>query len=299
MSKKVLITGASGMIGTRLTELLLQKGYQVLHLGRSGKSAQPSFLWDVANRTMDANALTDTDAIIHLAGAGVTEKRWTPKRKKEILDSRTQSTHLLVETLRKGNHKVDTFISASAVGYYGFCLDERIYTEDSEPGTDFLAQVTRQWEESVNKIETLGIRVVKLRIGIVLSNRGGALPELTWPVRWGIGSPLGTGRQYMSWIHLDDLCAVFIRAIEDRHMTGVYNAVCDHVTNREMVNHIARVLKKPLWLPPVPGFMLKLLIGETAQIVINGGKVSSEKIRQTGFQFQYPQLEMALQNLLL
>jgi len=299
MSKKILITGASGLIGSRLTEMLLQKGYQVSHLGRTKKNGSvKSFVWDVDKGELDKEALAGVDTIIHLAGAGVADKRWNEKRKKEILESRTKSSALLYEILKKGNHSVKAVVSASAIGYYGFCLDERIFTEDSEPGTDYLAQVTKAWEASVDKISSLNIRVAKLRIGIVLSEKGGALAEMAKPVRFGIGAALGTGKQYLSWIHIDDLCAMFIKAVEDEHMHGAYNAVCDWVTNEAMTKSIASVLKKPLLLPPVPGFMMKLIVGEMAVIVVNGSKVSSEKIRKTGFTFQYPELSVALNELL-
>jgi len=299
MSKKILITGASGLIGSRLTEMLLQKGYQVSHLGRTKKNGSvKSFVWDVDKGELDKEALAGVDTIIHLAGAGVADKRWNEKRKKEILESRTKSSALLYEILKKGNHSVKAVVSASAIGYYGFCLDERIFTEDSEPGTDYLAQVTKAWEASVDKISSLNIRVAKLRIGIVLSEKGGALAEMAKPVRFGVGAALGTGKQYLSWIHIDDLCAMFIKAVEDEHMHGAYNAVCDWVTNEAMTKSIASVLKKPLLLPPVPGFMMKLIVGEMAVIVVNGSKVSSEKIRKTGFTFQYPELSVALNELL-
>jgi len=295
MSKKILITGASGLIGTRLTELLLQKGYQVSHLGRSKKSGKvKSFVWNIEKGEVDSEALKEVEVIIHLAGAGVADKRWSEKRKMEIRESRTQSTALLCKTLEKGNHSVRKVVSASAIGYYGFCLDERIFTEESEPGTDFLAQVTRLWEEEVDKISTLNLQVTKLRIGIVLSAHGGALVEMARPVRFGVGSPLGTGQQYLSWIHLDDLCAMFIKAAEDDKMIGAYNAVCDWVTNEALTKSIAKVLGKPLWLPSVPAFIMKIVVGEMAVIVVNGSKVSSDKIKHAGFTFRYNHLEEAL-----
>ena len=299
MSKKILITGASGLIGSRLTELLLQKGYQVSQLGRTKKAgAIKSYVWNVDQGEFDKEALASVDAIIHLAGAGVADKRWNEKRKNEILESRTKSTALLFNTLKQGKHTVKTVVSASAIGYYGFCLDERLFTEESKPGADYLAQVTKQWEEEVDKIASLGIRVAKLRIGIVLSEKGGALAEMMKPIRLGVGAPLGTGKQYLSWIHIDDLCAMFIKAVEDEQMNGAYNAVCDWVTNRALTNSIAGILKKPLWLPPVPAFVMKLIVGEMAVIVLNGSKISSEKIRKTGFTFQYPQLHEALKSLI-
>lgn len=300
MSKKILITGASGLIGSRLTEMLLQKGYQVSHLGRTKKvGSVESFVWDVEKGELDQQALVGVDAIIHLAGAGVADKRWNEKRKKEILESRTKSSALLFETLKKTNHSIKAVVSASAIGYYGFCLDERIFSEVSNAGSDYLAQVTKAWETEVDRIASLGIRVAKIRIGIVLSEKGGALAEMAKPVRLGVGAPLGTGKQYLSWIHIDDLCAMFIKAVDDDQMHGAYNAVCDWVTNESITKSIAKVLNKPLLLPPVPGFIMKIIVGEMAMIVVNGSKVSSDKIRKTGFTFQYPELNEALRNLLL
>jgi uncharacterized protein len=300
MVKKILITGASGLVGTRLTEMLLEKGHHVSHLGRTKKAGRvKSFVWDVEKNEMEEEALAGVDTIIHLTGAGVAKKRWNENRKKEILESRTKSSALLYHVLKKGNHSVKSFVSASAIGYYGFCLDERIFTEESKPGTDYLAQVTKQWEESVDQISELGLRVTKLRIGIVLSNKGGALQEMARPIRYGAGAPLGTGNQYLSWIHIDDLCALFAKAAEDEKMHGAYNAVCDWVTNKEITKSIAQILKKPLWLPPVPAFMMRIIVGEMAMIVVNGSKVSSDKIRETGFVFQYADLEKALADLLV
>jgi uncharacterized protein len=299
MGKKILITGASGLIGSRLTEMLLQKGHQVSHLGRAKKTGLvKSYVWDVEKGEFDNEAITGVDAIIHLAGAGVADKRWNERRKKEILESRTKSSALLYSMLKKGNHTVKAVVSASAIGYYGFCLDERIFTEDSKPGSDYLAQVTKQWEEEVDKIASLGIRVAKLRIGIVLSEKGGALAEMMKPIRLGVGAPLGTGKQYLSWIHIDDLCAMFIKAVEDEQINGAYNAVCDWVTNKELTKAIAKFLNRPILLPPIPGFIMRMVVGEMAMIVVNGSKISSDKIRRTGFIFQYPGLSEALIELL-
>jgi len=301
MSKKILITGASGLIGSRLTELLLQKGYQISHLGRSKKSGSvPSFVWDVDKGVLDQQALEGVETIIHLAGAGVADKRWTESRKKEILESRTKSSLLLYNTLANTNHTVKTVVSASAIGYYGFGFGEEVFTEVSQPGNDYLAQVVKEWEESVDKISSLNLRVVKLRIGIVLSDKGGALVEMAKPIRLGIGAALGTGKQYLSWIHLDDLCAMFIKAVEDETLQGAYNAASgDWVTNLELTKRIAKVLKRPLLLPNVPGFIMKIIVGEMAVIVVNGSKVSADKIKSTGFKFSYTNLEEALLSLLV
>ena len=299
MAKNILITGASGLVGSRLTELLLQKGYHVAHLGRSRKPEKvSSYVWDVEKKQIDLEAIINADAIIHLAGAGVAEKRWTQKRKKEILESRTHSTAFLFQVLEKNKHHVSSIISASAIGYYGIRDQENLLTEESQSGTDFLAQVTRQWEEEVDKFIALNIRVAKLRIGIVLSEKGGALKSMALPVRWGVGSPLASGHQYLSWIHIDDLCQMFIKAIEDEKMQGAFNAVgVEPVTNKEMTQAIAKILKKPLWTPHVPDFALKLVLGEMADIVIHGNKISSQKIQKIGFTFQFTDLGQALQNL--
>lgn len=297
--KHILITGASGLIGTRLTGLLLQKGYSVSHVGRSRRIDKvKSFVWDVNKKVIEPGTLKGITTVIHLAGAGVAEKRWTSERKKEILESRTKSSALLYEELKRGHHTVTSVISASAIGYYGIHTDGMVCSETSPPGNDFLADVTKQWEESVDRISTLNIRVTKLRIGIVLSEKGGTLKELAKPIKLFAGGPLGSGDQEISWIHIDDLCSMFIKAVEDEKMNGAFNAVGPHpVTNRELTKEIARALKKPLLLPFIPGFVLKILLGEMAEIVLTGAKVSSEKIQQEGFTFQFKTVEAALQNL--
>lgn len=299
-SKNILITGASGLIGTRLTELLLEQGHHVSHLSRNhSRSKARIYLWDIDKKQVDPHAFEGIDTIIHLAGAGVADKPWTDKRKWEILKSRTESTKLLFEELRKRKHSVTTFISASAIGYYGFEDNERLYKENDESGTDFLANVVRQWEAEIDRISELNIRVVKIRIGIVLSAKSGALKELVKPIKYYAGAPLGSGDQYVSWIHLNDLAAIFIKALQDETMQGAYNGVAPYpVTNRDITKAIATQLDKPLFLPAVPAFALKILLGEMANLVLKGSKVSSEKIQQTGFEFQYNKIEKALEDLL-
>jgi uncharacterized protein (TIGR01777 family) len=298
-SKRILITGASGFLGTRLTQMLEAKGYEVYHLSRSKKNAEEkTFVWDVRKQTIEKGALSSVDAIIHLAGASVAEKRWTEERKKEIIDSRTQSADLLYNTLKTEAHHVKTFISASAIGYYGFTRDE-VFTESSSPGSDFLARVTVQWEKAADKIADLGIRLVKIRIGVVLGNGGGALEPIAKAAKALVGSPLGSGNQYMSWIHLDDVCAMFIHALEQEQMNGPYNAVAPKaVTNRELTKKVAKVLHKPMIFPSVPAFVLKIMFGEMSEIILFGSKVSPDKILATGFVHRFPDLDQTLNDLL-
>lgn len=294
----ILITGASGLVGTRLTQLLLENGHQVSHLGRSKKSGSvPSFVWDVNACTIDPEALRGIDVVVHLAGAGIADERWTEKRKCEILESRTKSTALLVSEINKGNNTVNTLVSGSATGYYGMRPDSREFTEASEPGTDFLASVVIAWEHKADQLNKTK-RLVKIRTGVVLSKNDGALNEIAKPIRLGFGAPLGTGNQLVSWIHLDDLCKMFMKAVEDTSMQGAYNATTGAVTNRELTKAIAKTLHKPLWLPAVPGFVLKLVLGELADLVLLGNHVTSDKIRKTGFSFRFDTLEKALSDLL-
>ncbi|MFZ1806345.1 MAG: TIGR01777 family oxidoreductase [Cyclobacteriaceae bacterium] len=300
MHKNVLITGASGLVGTRLTALLQQKGYQISHLSRSkGSGPIPTFQWNVSDGTMENGAINSIETIVNLAGAGIADKRWFASRKKEILESRTKSSELIYQTLKQSEHKVKTFVSASAIGIYGDAGSEKIFTEEDQPADDFLANVVKQWEASVDKIESLGIRVVKIRIGILLSEKGGALAEMIKPIKWGVGSPLGSGKQLMSWVHIDDACWMFIKAIEDQSMHGAYNAVAPTpITNKEMIAAIAKELDKPLWAPNVPGFILKLVLGEMSELVLRGSWVSSIKIQNSNFDFNYAKVDEALKDLL-
>lgn len=296
--KNILITGASGLIGTRLMQLLPSFKRSVFQLSRSDRSGN-AYVWDVSKGVLDPEALRNKDAIIHLAGASVGDERWTATRKIEILKSRTESTRLLFDRLKKGGHHVRHFISASAIGYYGFQNENDWHNEDSPPGKDFLAQVTRAWEEEVDKISQLGIRVVKLRIGIALSAEGGALKEIANPVKFFVGAPLGSGRQPVSWIHIDDVCGIFIKALEDNSMKGAYNAVAPNpVDNRTLTKAIGKALGKPVILPPIPEFVLKLIIGEMAEIVVTGSKISCQKIIDAGYQFKFTNVQSAVDNLL-
>ncbi|MBT1704377.1 TIGR01777 family oxidoreductase [Chryseosolibacter indicus] len=300
-SKRILLTGASGLIGSRLTEMLLQKGYEVSHLSRhkSNTSKVKTFVWNIESGAIEKGALDGIDTIIHLAGAGVADKRWTNSRKKEILESRTKSTALLFNELKKENAPVKNFISASAIGYYGFDNNSKLFDENDKPGSGFLAEVTSAWEAEADKIEQLGIRLVKLRIGIVLSKKGGALEPMAKAVKFLVGSPLGSGDQYMSWIHIEDLCQMFIHAVENTEVRGAFNAVAPNpVTNKEMTEAIAKQLRKPMIFPSVPAFVLKAIFGEMGDVVLKGNKVSSKKIQETRFNYKFTTLDKALKDLL-
>lgn len=296
----ILITGGTGLIGSRLTELLRQRGHRVSHLGRTRREGDiPSYAWNIEQHQIDPEAFVGIDAVVHLAGAGIADKPWTEERKREILESRTNTTRLLIEALRKTSHNIRTVVTASAIGYYGFENREEVFTEDSEAGKDFLANVTKRWETEADAFTELGMRVVKIRIGIVLSKKGGALEEIARPVKYFVGAPLGSGDQFMSWIHLDDLCYIFIKAVEDDSMVGAYNGVSPYpLTNRALTKAIAKVFGRPLLLPPIPSFVLRLILGEMADLVLQGSKVSADKIIRAGYAFRFTDINKALQDLL-
>lgn len=302
MQKTVLITGGTGAIGRRLTQLIRQQGFNVSLLSRSAKALPDVtvYQWDVKKAQIDSQAITTADYIIHLAGEGIADSRWTDARKDGILTSRTQSTALLAKALRENKHHVQAFLGASAIGFYGGDTNDRPLIETSEGGTDFIAQVVRAWERSEDQVAALGIRTVKFRIGVVLMTDGGALPKLAQPVRLGAGAPIGSGQQYISWIHLDDLCRQFITALTDETWQGVYNAVAPTpVTNETMTRTIAQVLHRPMILPNIPAFVIKLAFGEMGIVVTGGNYVLNKRIvDETSFQYQYADLTNALENLL-
>ena len=301
MKQKVLITGGSGLIGSRLTEKLQEKNYEVLWLSRTaGDGKVKKYVWDIPKKTMDEEAVKSADYIINLAGASVFDKKWTKEFKKEILDSRTQSVNLLYENIKKHPHHIKAFISATAIGYYGADTGDKLITESDAAGKDFLADVVNKWEKEVDKIDSLNIRTVKIRVGIVLSNKGGALDKMLGPIKMNAGSSLGSGKQFISWIHIDDICNIFIKAIEDQNMKGVYNAVApEPVSNEELTKKSAEAIGKSIHLPNVPAFALKFMLGsEKAALVLGGNKVSSEKLQKAGFKFQFPEIKSALDNLL-
>jgi uncharacterized protein (TIGR01777 family) len=296
----VLITGGTGLIGKQLVKLLREKGYNVLLLGRKPDqlSYPPVYQWNYKKGFIEEEVISQAHYIIHLAGAGISEKRWTQTRKKEIIDSRVHTTNLLFDTVSRKGAPLKAFISSSAIGFYGSEIDGSPATETDLPGNDFLAETCIRWEESARQFQTSGFRTVFIRTGLVLATEGGALPRMSMPIKSGVGSALGTGKQFMPWIHIHDLCKIFLQAIEDQSMEGPYNAVAPSVVNnREFTYTIAAILKKRIWLPPLPSFILKLIFGEMAGILLNGRRVVPERLLKSKFSFEYPDLHKALTHL--
>ncbi len=294
----VLISGGSGLVGLELSKMLRAKGHSVSILSRKKTNDVNYKFWDIENGVLAEDALIGIDTIVHLAGEGIADGAWTDERKVKIVESRVNSTRLLLDALKKGNHQVKAFISASATGYYSNRGDELMY-EDAMPAKDFLGTTCVLWEQEVNKIESLGIRTVKLRIGIVLTTKGGALKKMIVPFKFGLGSALGDGKQWMSWIHLKDLCSMFIYAIENNQLKGAYNAVAPQAaTNYEFSKTLSKIMKRPFWAPNVPSFILKIIFGEMSAVVLGSTKASADKIEKEGFKFEFAKLNEALIDLL-
>jgi uncharacterized protein (TIGR01777 family) len=302
----VLITGGTGMVGTSLTQLLLSKGYQVIILTRKPQASPTPNLtyavWDIAKGIIDPLAIGKADTIVHLAGAGVADKRWSKKRKQEIVDSRVMSGALLVKYLTEIPHQVKTVVTASAIGWYGPDTAQSLqhgFVETDPADGAFLGDTCKQWEDTVKPIETLGIRLVTLRIGIVLNKQGGALAEFIKPAKFGLATIFGTGNQMVSWIHQNDLCKMILFGIQTASLKGVYNAVSpDPTSNKDLIIAITKKLRG-FYLPiPVPAFVLNIMLGEMSIEILKSAKVSSNKIQEADFKFDYPTLNSALHELL-
>lgn len=302
MKKNILISGGTGFVGKHLTDLLIAKGYSVFILSRKYRqnTADISYYqWDIDTNTMDENAVLNADYIVHLAGEGIADSRWTKKRKEAIVWSRVQSVRLIHEVLKKNNKKLDAFVSASGIGIYGAINGLEICTENTPSANDFLGTTCQKWEAAADTISDFGIRVVKIRTGLVLGKGEGFLKQLTPIFKFRLGSVLGSGKQYMPWIHVDDLCAIYLEALNNSTMNGVYNAaISDDTTNALFSKTLAKILGYSIWLPNVPAFLLKMILGEMAQIILAGRRVSSSKIEETGFKFQFTNLKEALVNCL-
>ncbi|QEC42368.1 TIGR01777 family oxidoreductase [Pseudobacter ginsenosidimutans] len=303
----VLITGGTGLVGSALTRLLVNKGYQVIILTRRSKPAEGAVSyaeWDPAAGTIDVKAVQQADMIVHLAGANVGEKRWTKKRKQEILDSRVKSANLIVQTLQSNPNKCRAVISASAIGWYGDDnlrpAGKTMFTEEAPADTQYLGATCKEWEESIQPVTAMGKRLVILRSGIVLSNHSGAFPSFKKPVKMGFAAILGNGRQVISWVHIEDAARLYLFAIENEHLQGIFNAVAPQpVTNEHLTVTLAQKMKGKFYISiNVPSFLLKIILGEMSVEVLKSATVSSAKISKAGFQFLYPTINVAIDSLI-
>lgn len=287
MIHKILVTGGSGFIGSEICNQLIAKGYEVAILTRNKKTISINqYVWDIDNGIIDPAAIKFADAIIHLAGENISSKRWTEKQKKKILESRLKSTKLIYKYVKNASVKPKLIISASAIGYYGNKTTEKIYSEESPNGTDFLAKTVFNWEESMSLFTELKIRTIILRLGVVFSIKGGALKKILLPVKFGFVNPIGSGNQYIPWVSLNDIANLFLFLIANKNIKGVYNAVHpEQINNKELMQKIAIIKNKPFIPIGVPPFLLKLVYGEMANTILHGSHVSSSKITNTGFIF--------------
>lgn len=300
--KTVLITGATGLIGQEIVKVCHDNNWRVHYLTTSKeklshKENYIGFYWNPNTKEIDASCFQGVDTIVNLVGATIS-KRWTSDYKKKIISSRTETAKLLLDTIKTHNLKIKHIVSASAIGIYPSSQTNYYEEESQNVSTTFLGQVVEQWKDAVDEFKSLGITVSKIRIGLVLSEKGGALPEIAKPIRFGLGAAFGDGQQWQSWIHIEDLAKLFVYVIEN-NLEGVYNGVGPNpVSNSELTKTIARVLNKPLILPKIPKFTMKLVLGEMHILLFESQRVSSQKIEETGFNFEYHHLEPALQNLL-
>lgn len=295
--KTVLITGASGYISGHLQQKLKTKGYKVRTLTTNmlNSNVEDCFYWNPENQDINRKAFDSVDYIIHLAGTNIGSGRWTKKRKKLILDSRVNSTKFLFNRVQLYKIPLKAFISASATGYYGTVTSDAIFDEEAPAAHDFLGNVCFQWESEADRFKELGIRTLKIRTGLVLSNDAPAMKKMLIPIKLCMGSSLGSGKQYVPWIHLDDLCEIYLRAIEDKTFTGAYNAVApQHTTNKELMKTLSKKLKKPFWLPSVPAFLLKIIFGEMANLLLKGSRVEPKKLMEAGFEYRFPEVKQIL-----
>ncbi len=301
--KTILVTGGNGLVGKVLVEKLVKLDYKVIVLSRSKKKESENIsyaLWNINKGEIDIEAIKKVDAIIHLAGAGVMDKKWTDEYKKEIEHSRTKSSGLIIDALKNNEHKVKTIVSASAIGWYGEDKgDGLFFKEDEKSAEGFLGNTCKLWEQSVEAAAALNIRVCKLRIGIVLSKDGGAYKEFKTPLKFGIAAILGSGKQIISWIHIEDLCNQFIFALENDSMHGSYNAVTAMpVSNKVLTLQIANVTRGNFFIPiHVPTFMLKIILGDRSIEILKSTTVSNEKIVNAGYKYLYPSIEEAVKNI--
>lgn len=295
--KRAVITGGTGLIGTHLSSLLANAGYEVVHLTRNIREGgkYKSYLWDPQQGYCDPDAFRDGDAIIHLAGANIGSKPWTRARKREIISSRTETAELVYRSSAGSGVMPSVFVTASGISIYGSQTTEKIYTEDDPAGSDFLAETCRLWESAADPFEADGVRVVKIRTAVVLASRGSALSKMTLPAKAGLIVRLGPGSQYFPWIHIDDLCHIYLMAVSDGTMTGPYNASApDHITHDMLMAGVAKQKGLPVFLPHVPAWLLRTILGEMSVVLTSGSRISSDRISGTGFRFRYPDISSAL-----
>jgi hypothetical protein len=298
MKKKLLITGANGMVAKHLA-VLLNNDYEVRFLTRNVSQGN-HFFWDLDKGYIDPKALEDLDLVIHLAGASIAGKRWTKKRKDLILSSRVEGAHLILEKLKEHKIILQKFISASGVGYYGAQTSDTIFTEEGPKGNDFLSDVCMKWEDAAYAFKTQRVakKVVVLRTGVVLAKNEGAIEKIMQPIKFALGSPIGTGHQYMPWIHIDDLCNMYKFVLDNDLINGTFNAVApDYTNNVQLTKALAHELNKPLFLPNIPAFIMRLLFGEMSAVLLKGSRVSSNKIEEQGFNFKYFSLKQAIKSI--
>lgn len=298
---RVLITGATGLIGSEIVNLCHEKEIGVNYLTTSKAKIQKKplyhgFYWNPADGEIDNSCLEGVGAIIHLAGANVF-RRWTRNNREKIINSRVDSAELLFKSLQNIEHQVGHFVSASAIGIYPHSYNKMYYEDTDEVDDNFLGEVVQKWEAAADRFKELGLRVAKVRVGIVLGEDGGALPKLKQSLKINAGAVLGSGKQWQSWIHLRDLARIFIFVVENG-LKGVYNAVAPHpVTHKQMVQELAGSMDKKIWLPNIPAFVLKAIMGELASTVLSSQLVASKKIEDAGFNFYYLNISRAIEDL--
>ncbi len=304
----ILISGGTGLVGTNLTRHLIERNFQVIILTRNKNSvsSNPNIsysYWNVESQILDSAAIKKADHIVHLAGAGVMDNNWSAEYKKKIVESRTKSAELIIKKLKENDHHVKTFVSASAIGIYGPDFNPLArregFTESDQPSHDFLGETCVLWEAASEPVKDLGIRRVVLRQGIILANEGGAFKEFKAPLKFGVATIFGSGKQILSWIHIDDVCRMFCESIENDYVHGVYNAVApEPLAQKKFMTILGEKLKGKFYIPMhIPVFMLKLILGKRSVEILKSATVSNKKIKATGFTFLYPSTEAALTEL--